>query len=141
VDMGRVRCASGGDADGRHPLRDQVDKARPDVEGVSVDTLLEAVSDEASYLTAWSDGRYTTNLTLEDVTDRKASVAHELGREPLESENGDSARLPFPHPYFWKSAKWVRGLSLTPDDEPGLSETYGYHDHGDPWLKRRYQGG
>jgi hypothetical protein len=40
VDMGRVRCASGGDADGRHPLRDQVDKARPDVEGVSVDTLL-----------------------------------------------------------------------------------------------------
>jgi DMSO/TMAO reductase YedYZ molybdopterin-dependent catalytic subunit len=45
-----------------------------------------------------------------------------------------------PHLYFWKSAKWARGLILTPDDEPGFWETYGYHNHGDPWREQRYQG-
>jgi DMSO/TMAO reductase YedYZ molybdopterin-dependent catalytic subunit len=55
------------------------------------------------------------------------------------------ARRPGPaHPsrtcYFWKSAKWVRGLTLTLDDEPGCWENYGYHNHGDPWLEHRYQG-
>jgi DMSO/TMAO reductase YedYZ molybdopterin-dependent catalytic subunit len=45
-----------------------------------------------------------------------------------------------PHLYFWKSAKWVRGLTLTLDDEPGFWETYGYHNRGDPWLEQRYQG-
>jgi DMSO/TMAO reductase YedYZ molybdopterin-dependent catalytic subunit len=108
--------------------------------GVSVDTLLEQVQTEAEYLTAWSDGGYTTNLPLEDVTDGRAWVAYEFGGEPLESEHGGPARLLVPHLYFWKSAKWVRGLTLTPDDEPGFWETYGYHNHGDPWLEQRYQG-
>ncbi|MGA8718632.1 MAG: sulfite oxidase-like oxidoreductase [Solirubrobacteraceae bacterium] len=108
--------------------------------GVSVDTLLEAASTEALYLTAWSDGGYTTNLALEDVTGGKAWVAYEFGGEPLESEHGGPARLLVPHLYFWKSAKWVRGLTLTADDEPGFWEGYGYHNHGDPWLEQRYQG-
>jgi DMSO/TMAO reductase YedYZ molybdopterin-dependent catalytic subunit len=108
--------------------------------GVSVDTLLSAVNTEAPYLTASSDGGYTTNLALDDVTDGKAWVAYEFGGAPLESEHGGPARLLVPHLYFWKSAKWVRGLTLTPDDEPGFWETYGYHNHGDPWLEQRYQG-
>ena len=108
--------------------------------GVSVDTLLDAVSTEAEYLTAWSDGGYTTNLALEDVTGGKALVAYEFGGEPLEAEHGGPARLLVPHLYFWKSAKWVRGLTLTPTDEPGFWENYGYHNHGDPWLEQRYQG-
>ena len=41
---------------------------------------------------------------------------------------------------LWNNAKWVRGLTLTPDDEPGFWENYGYHNHGDPWLEQRYQG-
>ena len=45
-----------------------------------------------------------------------------------------------PHLYFWKSAKWVRGLAFTEQDEPGFWENYGYHNHGDPWLEQRYQG-
>ena len=108
--------------------------------GVSVDTLLEHVNTEAGYLTAWSDGGYTTNLALEDVTDGKAWVAYEFDGQPLEAEHGGPARLLVPHLYFWKSAKWVRGLTLTPDDEPGFWENYGYHNHGDPWLEQRYQG-
>ncbi|MBV8947461.1 MAG: sulfite oxidase-like oxidoreductase [Solirubrobacterales bacterium] len=108
--------------------------------GVSVDTLLEGVETPAAYLTAWSDGGYTTNVALEDVTGGKAWVAYEYDGEPLEPEHGGPARLLVPHLYFWKSAKWVRGLTLTLDDEPGFWETYGYHNRGDPWLEQRYQG-
>jgi DMSO/TMAO reductase YedYZ molybdopterin-dependent catalytic subunit len=108
--------------------------------GVSLDTLLDGVETSAEYLTAWCDGGYRTNLPLEDVTDGKAWVAYEYGGESLEPEHGGPARLLVPHLYFWKSAKWVRGLTLTLDDEPGFWETYGYHNHGDPWLEQRYQG-
>jgi DMSO/TMAO reductase YedYZ molybdopterin-dependent catalytic subunit len=108
--------------------------------GVSIDTLLESVRSAAEYVTASSDGGYTTNLPLEDVTDGKAWVAYEYAGEPLDPEHGGPARLLIPHLYFWKSAKWVRGLTLTLGDEPGFWETYGYHNRGDPWLEQRYQG-
>ena len=108
--------------------------------GVSVDTLLDGVQSEAGYVTAWSDGGYTTNLSLEDVTGGKAWVAYEYGGQPLEAEHGGPARLLVPALYFWKSAKWVRGLTLTLSDEPGFWEGYGYHNHGDPWREQRYQG-
>ncbi|MCW3004997.1 MAG: sulfite oxidase-like oxidoreductase [Conexibacter sp.] len=106
--------------------------------GVSVDTLLASVETEAEYATAWSDGDYTTNLTLEDVTGGRAWVVHTFGGEPLPPEHGGPARLLVPHLYFWKSAKWVRGLTLTPDDEPGFWEAAGYHNHGDPFKEQRY---
>jgi DMSO/TMAO reductase YedYZ molybdopterin-dependent catalytic subunit len=108
--------------------------------GVSLDTLLEQAGTEARYVTAFCDGGYTTNLGLDDVTGGKAWVAYEFGGAPLEPEHGGPARLLVPHLYFWKSAKWVRGLRLTPTDAPGFWETYGYHNRGDPWLEQRYQG-
>jgi DMSO/TMAO reductase YedYZ molybdopterin-dependent catalytic subunit len=108
--------------------------------GVSVDRLLGSVSSEAEYLTAWSDGGYTTNLAREDVTDGRAWVVYRFDGEALEPEHGGPVRLLVPHLYFWKSAKWIRGLRLTADDEPGFWESYGYHNHGDPWLEQRYQG-
>ena len=106
--------------------------------GVSVDTLLEDVATEAEYLTAWCDGGYTTNLALEDVTDGQAWVVHDFEGDPLESEHGGPARLLVPHLYFWKSAKWVRGLALTIEDEPGFWEQNGYNMYGDPWREERY---
>ncbi|MGH7686824.1 MAG: sulfite oxidase-like oxidoreductase [Candidatus Dormibacteria bacterium] len=109
-------------------------------EGVSVDTLLEGVETSAEYVMAFSDGGYTTNLPLEDVMDGKAWVAFQYDGAPLEPEHGGPARLLVPHLYFWKSAKWVRGLRLMKDDEPGFWETYGYHMYGDPWREQRYSG-
>ena len=106
--------------------------------GVSVDTLLEAVETEADYVTVFSDGDYTTNVPLEDLTGGRAWVVHTYGGEPLEPEHGGPARLLVPHLYFWKSAKWVRGLRLTRDDEPGFWESAGYHNYGDPWKEQRY---
>ncbi len=109
-------------------------------EGVSVDTLLEGVNSSAEYALAFSDGGYTTNLPLADVMAGQAWVAFAFGGEPLEPQHGGPARLLVPHLYFWKSAKWVRGLRLLAEDEPGFWETYGYHMYGDPWKEQRYAG-
>jgi DMSO/TMAO reductase YedYZ molybdopterin-dependent catalytic subunit len=109
-------------------------------EGVSVDTLLEEAGQEAPYVLAFCDGGYTTNLPTEDVTSGKAWIAFAHGGEPLEPEHGGPARLLVPHLYFWKSAKWVRGLALREENEPGFWETYGYHIYGDPWREQRYTG-
>jgi DMSO/TMAO reductase YedYZ molybdopterin-dependent catalytic subunit len=109
-------------------------------EGVSVDTLLEQAEAEAPYLLAFCDGGYATNLPLEDVTDGKAWVAFAYDGEPLDPEHGGPARLLVPHLYFWKSAKWLRGLALRDEDEPGFWETNGYHLYGDPWREQRYAG-
>jgi DMSO/TMAO reductase YedYZ molybdopterin-dependent catalytic subunit len=108
--------------------------------GVSVDVLLEGVETSAGYVLAHSDGGYTTNLPLDDVTGGKAWIAYAFGGEPLEPEHGGPARLLVPHLYFWKSAKWVRGLELLDEDRPGFWESYGYHNYGDPWLEQRYAG-
>jgi DMSO/TMAO reductase YedYZ molybdopterin-dependent catalytic subunit len=109
-------------------------------EGVSVDTLLDGIDTSAEYVLAFCDGGYTTNLPLEDVTGGKAWIAFNYGGEPLEPEHGGPARLLVPHLYFWKSAKWVRGLALRAEDEPGFWERYGYHNYGDPWQEQRYWG-
>jgi DMSO/TMAO reductase YedYZ molybdopterin-dependent catalytic subunit len=109
-------------------------------QGVSVDTLLEQAGDEAPYVLAFCDGGYTANLPTEDVTGGKAWVAFGYDGEPLDPEHGGPARLLVPHLYFWKSAKWVRGLALRDEDEPGFWEAYGYHLYGDPWREQRYAG-
>jgi DMSO/TMAO reductase YedYZ molybdopterin-dependent catalytic subunit len=109
-------------------------------EGVSVDTLLDGVETSAEYVMALCDGGYTTNLRLADLSDGKAWIAFAYDGAPLEPEHGGPARLLVPHLYFWKSAKWVRGLRLMAEDDPGFWETYGYHMYGDPWREQRYSG-
>jgi DMSO/TMAO reductase YedYZ molybdopterin-dependent catalytic subunit len=109
-------------------------------EGVSIDTLLERIEHDASYVLALCDGGYTTNLPLEDLVDGKAWIATVYEGGPLEPEHGGPARLLVSHLYLWKSAKWVRELRLMDHDEPGFWETYGYHMYGDPWREQRYSG-
>jgi DMSO/TMAO reductase YedYZ molybdopterin-dependent catalytic subunit len=110
--------------------------------GVSVDTLLEQVQLDpaAQYVVAHSDGGYTTNLPLADVLNGQAFVAWTYDGQPLEPAHGGPVRLVVPHLYFWKSAKWVRGLRVLADDEPGFWESLGYHNRGDPWREERYSG-
>ena len=108
--------------------------------GVSLDTLLDRVETSADYLLALCDGGYTTNLPLEDVTGGSAWIVDQYDGEPLEAQHGGPARLLVPHLYFWKSAKWVRGLQLSSVEEPGFWESLGYHIYGDPWREQRYAG-
>jgi DMSO/TMAO reductase YedYZ molybdopterin-dependent catalytic subunit len=109
-------------------------------EGVSVDTLLDGIDPYGAYSMVHSYGGYTTNLAIEDITDGKAWVAYAYDGEPLEPEHGGPARLLVPHLYFWKSAKWVRGLVLSDTEDLGFWETAGYHEYGDPWKEQRYAG-
>ena len=81
-----------------------------------------------------------SSRALEDVTGGKAWIVHTYDGEPLDPEHGGPARLLVPHLYLWKSAKWVRGLALRSDDEPGFWEALGYHMYGDPWQEQRYWG-
>jgi DMSO/TMAO reductase YedYZ molybdopterin-dependent catalytic subunit len=109
-------------------------------QGVRVETLLDAVDHDKDYALAFCDGGYTTNVPVEDLVDGKAWVAYRYGGEELDPEHGGPARLLVPHLYFWKSAKWVRGLQLLDEDEPGFWEQNGYHLYGDPWKEQRYWG-
>ncbi|TDU83279.1 DMSO/TMAO reductase YedYZ molybdopterin-dependent catalytic subunit [Kribbella voronezhensis] len=108
--------------------------------GVSLDTLLSAVPTPASHALAFSDGGYTTNIPLADLRGGKAWIVDEYDGRPLDPEHGGPARLLVPHLYFWKSAKWIRGLNLLTEDQPGFWERYGYHNYGDPWKEQRYYG-
>jgi DMSO/TMAO reductase YedYZ molybdopterin-dependent catalytic subunit len=110
--------------------------------GVSVDTLLQNVQVDAGarYVMALCDGGYTTNIPLAEMVNGQAFVAYQFDNEPLEPEHGAPARLVVPHLYFWKSAKWVRGLRFMDHDEPGFWEANGYNMHGDPWKEERYAG-
>jgi DMSO/TMAO reductase YedYZ molybdopterin-dependent catalytic subunit len=110
--------------------------------GTSFETLLRAAGLEppAPYVMAFCDGGYTTNLSVPDLRADDSLIAYEYGGEPLESEHGGPVRLVIPHLYFWKSAKWVRGLRFMQTDRPGFWESHGYHLRGDPWEEQRYSG-
>lgn len=108
--------------------------------GVSLDTLLNAASGQASHALAFCDGGYTTNVPLADLRGGKAWIVDEYDGRPLDPEHGGPARLLVPHLYFWKSAKWIRGVELRSADQPGFWEMFGYHNYGDPWKEQRYQG-
>jgi DMSO/TMAO reductase YedYZ molybdopterin-dependent catalytic subunit len=105
---------------------------------VSLDTLFAEVETNLDFVMAHSYGGYTTNLPLEEVLNGQAWITYEYDGGELDPEHGGPARLLVPHLYFWKSAKWVRGLVMQSDDNPGFWETYGYNLHGDPWREERY---
>ncbi|HEU4996771.1 MAG TPA: molybdopterin-dependent oxidoreductase [Gemmatimonadaceae bacterium] len=113
-------------------------------EGVTIDTLLAEAARHgvtpSSYTMAVSDGGYTTNVPLADLTGGKGMVAFNYAGAPLDPEHGGPARLLVPHLYFWKSAKWVRELRFMENDAPGFWESVGYHIYGDPWREQRYSG-
>jgi len=106
--------------------------------GVPLDRLFEDVETSLDYCMVHSYGGYTTNVPLDELLDGKSWIAFEADGAPLEPEHGGPARLLVPHLYFWKSAKWVRGIVMQSDDEPGFWENAGYNLHGDPWKEERY---
>jgi len=109
-------------------------------EGVSLDALLAGVTTDTPYAMVHSYGDYTTNLPLQDLSNGQAWIAFRFDNEDLAPEHGGPARLLVPHLYLWKSAKWVRGITLLAQDKPGFWEGFGYHNYGDPWREQRYQG-
>jgi DMSO/TMAO reductase YedYZ molybdopterin-dependent catalytic subunit len=106
--------------------------------GVSLDTLFADIDTSDAYTMIDAYGGYTTNVPLEDLLGGKAWIAFEFDGEPLDPEHGGPARLLIPHLYFWKSAKWVHGIRMHSNDDPGFWEQNGYNMYGDPWKEQRY---
>lgn len=110
--------------------------------GVSVKELMQLAGGpkpEAKYVIATGyDNGWTTNLPLSDFMADDALVAFLHDGEEISLEHGGPARLMVPQLYAWKSAKWLAGITLMPEDRPGFWERNGYHNHGDPWKEERF---
>jgi len=109
-------------------------------EGVPVQSLLQMarVSPSARYVLVRAEQDFTTNLPLDDLDRPENLLALRHNGDALPPEHGGPVRLLVPHLYFWKSAKWVTGLQLLAEDEPGFWEQNGYHMRGNPWEEERY---
>ncbi|RBM18724.1 sulfite oxidase-like oxidoreductase [Streptomyces sp. PT12] len=108
--------------------------------GAPMDAFLEGVETEAAHAMFESYGGYSTNVPLADLRNGQAWLVHTFDGYPLTPEHGGPARMLIPHLYFWKSAKWVRGVRLMPDERLGFWEQMGYHHYGDPWREQRIRG-
>jgi DMSO/TMAO reductase YedYZ molybdopterin-dependent catalytic subunit len=96
------------------------------------------VKPETTHVMAHCEHGFTANVGLEVLDDDDTMLAFEYDGKPLEPEHGYPLRLLVPKKYFWKSAKWLRGIELTAADRPGFWESYGYHNDADPWQEERY---
>jgi len=109
-------------------------------EGVSTSVIKQLVDilPEARFVMVNGAGGFTTNLSLDDFFQPDVLLAINHNGEPLTPEHGYPVRLVVPRLYFWKSAKWVGGVEFIKENKRGFWETYGYHNHGDPWKEERY---
>ena len=109
-------------------------------EGVRFGEIVDRVQPkpDARFVMQHAYGGYTTNLPLEEMLGDDVLLAYRFDGAPLAPEHGGPMRMLVPKLYFWKSAKWLSGLEFRSDDAPGFWETYGYHNHGDPWKEERF---
>ncbi|MEQ5999752.1 sulfite oxidase-like oxidoreductase [Bacillus amyloliquefaciens] len=96
------------------------------------------VHKEAGFVILHAEEGWTANLPLSDFTRETSLLAYAHNGEPLTPEHGYPLRGVFPHLYFWKSAKWLRGIQFTKENHPGFWEKNGYHMRGDPWKNERF---
>jgi len=108
--------------------------------GVPWSTIRDLVSPRPSarYVIAHSEHDYTANVPASFLELEGAMLATHADGEPLTLEHGWPMRLIVPGKYFWKSAKWLRGIELSASDKPGFWERYGYHNDADPFNEQRY---
>jgi DMSO/TMAO reductase YedYZ molybdopterin-dependent catalytic subunit len=109
-------------------------------EGVHWRNLAELVQPKPSarFVIAHAEHGFTSNVPVAFLEDENALLATHADGEPLTPDHGYPLRLVIPGKYFWKSAKWLRGLELSAVDQPGFWERYGYHNDADPWNEERY---
>jgi DMSO/TMAO reductase YedYZ molybdopterin-dependent catalytic subunit len=92
----------------------------------------------ARFAIAHAEHGFTANVPIAALEDENALVVYDADGEPLTAEHGWPVRLFIPSKYFWKSAKWLRGIELSAVDKPGFWERYGYHNDADYWQEQRY---
>ena len=93
---------------------------------------------EARFAIIHAEQGYTTNLPIAELVHDDVLLADKHDGVELAPEHGWPLRLVVPHRYFWKSAKWIRGIELVAADRPGFWEQNGYHNDADPWREERF---
>ena len=108
--------------------------------GVSFPTLADraGVDPEASHVLFHAADGYTTDLPLADCLREEVLLAYGYDGEDLPADHGGPLRVVTPHKYAYKGAKWVTGVELLPEREPGYWEQRGYSSTADPWAEERY---
>jgi DMSO/TMAO reductase YedYZ molybdopterin-dependent catalytic subunit len=101
-------------------------------------TELVEPTPQATHVMAHCEYGFTANIGLDVLDDDDTMLAFLYGGQPLEPEHGYPLRMLVPKRYFWKSAKWLRGLEFIAGDRPGFWERNGYHMEGDPWKEERF---
>lgn len=111
-------------------------------DGVMFKDLMQLAkpTDKAKFAIFECEQGFTTNLPLEALYDNDVLVAYGAMGEDLPLEHGGPVRMLVPKRYFYKSAKWLRGIRLVEHDEPGFWEIRGYSNSADPWNEERYAG-
>jgi DMSO/TMAO reductase YedYZ molybdopterin-dependent catalytic subunit len=109
-------------------------------EGVHWRDVAELVrpTPSARFVIAHAEAGFTANVPIASLRADDALLATHADGEPLTPEHGYPLRLVIPGKYFWKSAKWLRGIELSSVDRPGFWERYGYHNDADPFKEERY---
>ena len=109
-------------------------------EGVLFRDLMKMVEvkPNAMFVMVHCEQGFTTNVPLGVLMDDDVLLAYRYNDLPLPPEHGHPLRLVVPKKYFWKSAKWVRGLEMMAQDRLGFWEVRGYHNDADPWKEERY---
>jgi DMSO/TMAO reductase YedYZ molybdopterin-dependent catalytic subunit len=108
--------------------------------GVPFTTIADLVAPRPSvrFVIMECEQGFTTSRTYEALRDNDVLIAHSVDGNPLASEHGGPVRALVPKRYFYKSAKWLRGLRFARDDAPGFWEVRGYSNIADPWVETRY---
>jgi DMSO/TMAO reductase YedYZ molybdopterin-dependent catalytic subunit len=108
--------------------------------GVAIQEVLSRVRPrpEAAHVMAYCEYGYTTSVPLEVLDDDDVLLCYGWKGEDLSEDHGFPLRLLVPKKYFWKSAKWLRGIEFMPRNRLGFWEKRGYHDEADPWKEQRY---
>ena len=108
--------------------------------GVAIQEILRRCQPErdATHVMAHCEFGYTTSVPLEVLDDAGVLLCYGWNGKDLSNEHGFPLRLFVPKKYFWKSAKWLRGLEFMPRNRLGFWEQRGYHDEADPWLEQRF---
>lgn len=120
-------------------------------EGVSVRTLIDLgllkLKPSARFVMQHAEYGFTANLPIEVVLSDNFLLATHYNGEPLTPDHGFPLRgvvgaIPgrddLKVPYFWKGAKWLRGLEFMAEDRLGFWEQAGYHNEADVWKEQRF---
>ena len=120
-------------------------------EGVSLRTLVDEglikPKPTAQYVMQHAEYGFTTNLPLEIMLSENFLLATHYQGEPLTPDHGYplrgvvgqlTERGDLTVPYFWKGAKWLRGLEFMRQDRRGFWEQAGYHNRADVWKEERF---